>query len=225
MNDGPLASIEEAGKVARSIDRSGIESIRIVIREGTYYLDRPLHLGVADSGSRECDVVYEAFPGEFPIVSAGVRIEGWSETTHNGRRAWIAPAPGFKFHSIWVNDQRRYRPRYPREGRFRTVGALPGPFYEGTSEFHVRPEDTPHFVRQDDVEMVYFAVWTESRLPIESIDRDSGVIHTKLRSAMNACDVKESSHYYFDNVFEELTEPGQWYLDETEELFYSNEKI
>ena len=61
--------------------------------------------------------------------------------------------------------------------------------------------------------MVYFAVWTESRLPIKSIDQKNGVVYTRLRSAMNACDVACSSQYYYDNVYEEFNEAGQWYLD------------
>ena len=220
QSDGPLASIGRAQQIVRRREKIGLRAIHIILRGGTYHLEQSIALDGRDSGTMDCPVLYEAFPGEQPVISAGMRIHGLKETTWNGRRAWIAPAPGHRFHNLWVNGERRIRPRYPRTGLLRTVGSSPGSFYEGTKEFNVGSENIRDFIRMDDVEMVYFAVWTESRLPIRSIDRDRGLIHTHLRSAMNACEVECSSHYYFDNVFEELDEPGQWYLDQAEERLY-----
>ena len=220
MSDGPLASVGRAQQIVRDVDRSGVGSIRVVLRGGAYYLDHPLHLDARDSGTMGCPVFYEAWPGELPVISGGVRIHGWKETLRNGLRTWVAPAPDHRFHNLWVNDERRLRPKYPREGLMRTVGPMPGSFYEGTNEFHVGIDNVREFARQDDVELVYFAVWTESRLPIRAIDRDKGVVHTHLRSAMNACEVDCSSNYYYDNVFEELNEAGQWYLDRKEGKVY-----
>ena len=218
--DGPFASLPRAQESARGIDRSGVAAIRIVLRNGTYYLDQPLRLDGRDSGTMSCPVIFEAWPHEQPVISAGLLIRGWKETTHRGCRAWVAPAPGHGFHNLWANGERRLRPRYPRKSLLRTVGKSPGGFHDGTNEFSVGPENVREFGRQDDVEMVYFAVWTESHLPIKSIDREKGVVTTRLRSAMNACDVSASSHYYYDNVYEELDEPGQWYLDRSESLLY-----
>lgn len=149
-------------------------------------------------------------------MSGGMRIEGWAESRRDGRRIWTAPAPGYAFHNLWVNDERRLRPRFPRKGLLRTVAPSPGSFYEGTNVFRVGPGNARSFLRQDEVELVYFAVWTESRLPIESIDLQAGIVHTRLRSAMDASALSFSSTYYYDNVLEELAEPGQWYLDRAE---------
>ena len=40
-----------------------------------------------------------------------------------------------------------------------------------------------------------------------------GVVHTRLRSAMNACDASSFSHCHHDDDFEELEGPGQWCLN------------
>ena len=219
-SDGPFASISEAQHAARGIDRSGGGAVRIVLRGGTYCLDRSICLGHEDSGTMSSPVVYEAWPGEQPVISAGVRINGWREISWHGHRTWVAPAPGQVFHNLWVNDERRFRPRYPRQGLLRTTEPSPGSFYEGTNEFHVGPGNVGGFSRQDDVELVYLAVWTESHLPIEAMDRDKGIVHTRLRSAMNASGLGFSSTYYYDNVFEELDAAGQWFLDRMEDKLY-----
>ena len=228
-DDGPHATIGKAQEKARDIDKAGLKAVRIILCGGTYFLEQPLHLDARDSGTLNCPVIYEAWPGERPIVSAGVLISGWKETTRDGRRTWIAPAPSHRFHNLWANGERRIRPRYPKDSLLRTEGPMPGSFYEGTNEFHVGKEKVRGFIRQDDVEFVYFAVWTESRLPIRTIDHEKGVVHTHLRSAMNACEVDCSSHYYYDNVFEELCDEGQWYLDhgagEVYYLPYGNETL
>jgi hypothetical protein len=219
-HDGPFASIHKAQQVVRDLDKSVLRAIHIVLRSGTYYLDQPLRLDGGDSGSIDCPVIYEAWPEEQAILSAGMQVGGWKEIKRNGQRTWVTPAPGHVFHNLWVNGRRRFRPRFPKQELLRTVGSMPGSFYDGTNEFHVEPKDVRDFSRPDDVELVYFAVWTESRLPIESIDREKGIIRTRLRSAMNACDVSCSSKYYYDNVFEELDTAGQWYLDRKENTLY-----
>ena len=220
LSDGPLATIGRAQQIVRDIEKTGLGAIHVIFRDGAYYLDAPWQLTGLDSGTIDCPVIYEAWPGEKPVISAGMLVAGWQEIMRNGIRTWIAPAPKHYFHNMWVNGERRLRPRYPRNSLLRTVGPSPGSFHDGTSEFMVGPENLRRFTYQDDVEMVYFAVWTESRLPIQSIDWEKGVIHTGLRSAMNACDVSCSSHYYYDNVFEELDTPGQWYLDRSENKLY-----
>ncbi|HBP38152.1 MAG TPA: hypothetical protein DD640_05320 [Clostridiales bacterium] len=220
FGDGPLASVERAGQIVRSLDKSILAAVHVVIRGGTYYLDQPWRLSGLDSGTMDCPVFYEAWPGERPVISGGVAVSGWQETLRNGLRIWVAPAQGHVFHNLWANGERRLRPRFPKSGLLRTVGPSPGSFYEGTNEFMVGTENLRHFADQDAVEMVYFAVWTESRLPIRTIDWEKGIVHTGLRSAMNACDVACSSHYYYDNVFEELDTPGQWYLNRSENKLY-----
>ena len=213
--DGPFATLDRARQAARCTDSSGRGMVRVVLREGTYRLTEPLRLEPDDGGTADRPVCWEAYPGEQPVISAGMIVSGWAETRFGGLRAWTAPAPGHEFHNLWVNDERRLRPRFPRQGLLRTVAASPGDFYEGTREFRVSPGEIPSFSRPDDVELVYFAVWTESRLPVESIDREAGIVRTRLRSAMNASALSFSSTYYWDNVREELGEPGRWYLDRT----------
>ena len=219
-SDGPFASISRAQQEARNVDKTQAGLIHIVFRGGTYCLNQPWLITGHDSGTVSCPVSYEAWPGEHPVISAGITVTGWEETIYGGLRTWVAPAPKTVFHNLWVNGKRRLRPRYPQVSLLRTVGPSPGSLYEGTNEFQVGQENLRHFSCLDDVEMVYFAIWTESRLPIRLIDREKGVVHTRLRSAMNASDLKYSSQYYYDNVVEEFNTPGQWYLNRAENRLY-----
>ena len=49
----------------------------MAIRGGTYFLPRPIHFGPEDSGTAQVPIVYEAYGQERPVLSGGVKLDGW----------------------------------------------------------------------------------------------------------------------------------------------------
>jgi hypothetical protein len=209
-DDGPFASLDRARQALRNRSDWG-KPTRVCIRGGTYILSAPLTFAPEDSGSPLAPISYEAYPGELPVLSGGARIAGWREERVDGRRAWVAKAPPWEFREIWVNGSRRYRPRMPRVGFFKVRSAPPAPdFYHGSNEFVAELDDLRLWQNRQELEIVMLTAWCESRLPIASVDDKTGLVRTKLRSALS---IGAGARYFVENVAEALEAPGQWRVD------------
>jgi hypothetical protein len=67
----PFATLKRATRAVRNrADR--LTASKVLLRGGTYFLNEPLVLTPEDSGSFLAPIIYEAYPGERPILSAGV---------------------------------------------------------------------------------------------------------------------------------------------------------
>ena len=238
-SDGPFATIPKAIREARALRRKHRDRpVRISLRGGTYFLDKPLELDHRDSGIEpekirgNCRVgadrpfVVTNYRSETPVISGGLEIGGFKEEKLNGKTVWVtdiaAVASGdLYFRQLFVNDERRQRPRWPREG-FSSIRKLaPGPSADswrtGTNDkFYFREGDIDSWHSIGDVELVVLQVWIESRLWLKSVDlkRQLATFDRFSTSGLSADD-QSGSAYFVENVFEALGEPGEWYLDRT----------
>ncbi|MFW5692912.1 MAG: right-handed parallel beta-helix repeat-containing protein, partial [Thermoguttaceae bacterium] len=219
--DGPLATVHRARDLVRDIKSRADRAAPVVValRGGTYYLPKTLAFTPADSGTAEVPIVYRAFPGERPILSGGRPIRGWNAGP-DGR--WTATLDDVKqgrwtFSQLFVDDQRRMRPRLPKQGCLTTGEVMPAPEdkrgfdrlrYQGDA---VRDD----WANRDDVELIGFHQWGISRLRIESIDTQERIIRftgtTYGKSWWNR--FPEDDRFFVENVKEQLSDPGEWYLD------------
>ena len=92
--------------------------MHVYIREGTYNLDETLVFGAQDSGTADFNVVYEAYPGESPVISGGYEIdETWTNT---GGHMWTVTVPevaaGAWVRHLWRDGERCQRSRWPNPG-------------------------------------------------------------------------------------------------------------
>ncbi|MFW6132827.1 MAG: hypothetical protein ACOC8F_02945, partial [Planctomycetota bacterium] len=138
--DGPLRTLEAAQRAVRARRDALSEpaELEVVLRGGLYELDRPWRLTGEDSGfgrqsnrlARTWPIVWSAYEGETPVLSGGRRIDGpWRIETVNGRTAWATEPDASLladggFAQLWVNGQRRRRPRLPKEGFHRVERAI-----------------------------------------------------------------------------------------------------
>ena len=68
--DGPVATLDGARNAVLDLKKSGHakgNAIHIAIREGEYRLSRTVVFGPDDSGNAEQPIIYEAYPGEWPV--------------------------------------------------------------------------------------------------------------------------------------------------------------
>ena len=248
--DGPFATIERARNAVRALKRKGrlTAPVRIVLRGGTYFLDRPLVLGPKDSGDVECPVTYAAHPGEMPILSGGRQIEDFREEKLKGRRVWVTEIPEVKrgewyFHQLFVNGERRPRTRLPKRGIYRIKGLpdFPPGTYEKVVKRHGIGAAWKQQCRQDcfeylkghirrwrnlqDVEIIAPHQWCESHFHIAGVDTRKRAVTLDRLSKWSLHD--DSSRrgtryavYWIENVFEALDTAGQWYLDRTKGRLY-----
>lgn len=216
--DRPMRSLPAV--LDRLAAASPAEPTTVWLCGGMYPLTAPLSLTAAHNG-----ITFSAPLGEQPIISGGRRITGWRLTEVHGRTAWAARIPEvwagtWTFHELWVNGERRHRPRLPKRGTYRIAG-LPGvtkdtPWQQGQDRFAFEPGDLRADWRNlGDIEAVVLHFWVDSHLPVAAIDAQAGVARFSRTSVFRLTDDFQArgARYYLDNVFEALTDPGEWYLD------------
>ena len=225
--DGPWASLSGARDRLREI-RSQPEfqnqPVTVLVQDGFYELPETLLFSPEDSGQAGAPVRYVAATGAAPVISAGRKITGWLETTHNGKRCWIADLPeaamgGWSFNRLYVNQSARLRPQLPKKGfyHFTGVDGLPDSgfhWHHGPDRANYAPGEIKNWHNLEDVELVTYQLWFETQHRIRSIDEEKNLVHFHSPSMGSLRDERgEFARYFVRNVFEALDEPGEWYLD------------
>ena len=231
-SDGPLASFPGALAHLRALKAAGAlhGPVIVHVRAGVYRLAETLRITPDDPSA----LTFAAYRNELPIIDGSSPITNWKVVDLNGRPVWVADIPDvaggkWTFRSLFVNGCRAPRTRLPKEGLFR-IAQLPdtklpaGWETPGGTRFVAGADDVRTFHNLSDVEVVALHYWTEERSPIAGFDPASRIV-TLARPARPALVASGGSpqlaDYYLDNVFEALTEPGQWYLDRPAgKLFY-----
>ena len=243
-SDGPLRTLAGAQAAVRRLKGELTEprEIRVGIRGGVYELEAPWAFGPDDSGfgrttnirAQTWPVVWTALAGETPVISGGRRITGpWRRETVNGQTVFTTMPPADLladggFTQLWVNGERRLRPRLPKQGVWQVERGIASDF---SVWGHSHPSDAFVYgdgkIRADwsnlnDVELLLYGWWVDRRVKIRSVDEATRTVHfdrtAKLRMEWGPGDGVD---FVVENVFEALTEPGEWYLDKAAgKLFY-----
>ena len=238
--DGPFLTLHRAQQAVRAVlrrtDREDIDTsktpllIYVELHHDLYELDRPLVFTPEDSGFGAGQVKWEsARENRQVVLSGGRRIEGW-EVGEDGRWRVVLPEVrdgDWYFSQLWVNDQRRFRPRLPEVGWFTVAEEIP-PTEANAKRGHDRlgfrsGDIDPGWHALEDVEILGFHIWCASRMRIADIDTEGNTVSftgpTRTLSPWAA--FRKGNRYLAINVREALNEPGEWYLDRaTGELTY-----
>lgn len=230
--DGPLASPRGARDAARAWRAAGgTGSTRVVLAPGTYRLSETLVLSPEDSR-----VTWAAVGGEVPILSGAVRVTGFTPRRLGALDVWAADArafapPGRTLRALFVNGERRERPRLPKEGYWR-IESVPGraldgghwkTLFAGSDAFVAAPETVRAWGALAEVEAVVLHFWIEERLPLVSFDPASRLVRAGRKTLMALVDESGETYprYFVENVREALA-PGEWYHDRAaNELIYA----
>lgn len=191
-----------------------------MLRGGSYYLKSTFTLTAIDSGTPGAPVIYAAYPGEQPVISGGRPITGWQ--LEGGQ--WQTTLPdvasrGWNFTQLFVNHERRYRPRSGGGGYLFIQNTLDPP--TGTNNY---PADRFGYrdtdIRSDwhnlnDVELIVFNTWSTDRFNVGSVDETlhQVALHGHVLTNETWGRFMVGNRYLAENVREALGKPGQWYLD------------
>lgn len=215
--------------------------IIVNVAPGLYVQSRPLRVTPALSGrpsnrnplpenrAKALPVTFRGVGEGEAVISGGRRIEGFSETVVHGQRAWVADVPaartgGWNFAQLWVNGERRERPTLPREGWYRVAGPADGKWpdewqwRDARDCFLYRPGDLdPAWTNLTDISIHIFNYWADNRAWLRMVD---GTQHLAQMDRMFSTSIRGDDRfvtngvrYRVENVYEALTEPGEWYLD------------
>ncbi len=227
--DGPFASIRQAQNVINKTKQQGLlpATVTVQLRGGRYPLKSPIVFTPADSAP----VTYAAYPGEQPILDGGERITGWAIEEVNGVQAWVTELPEvaggtWHFRQLFVNGRRRQRPCLPKKGLYRIaeVPGMPLPSGWGRGGYdRFRIDEMKPYRNLTDIDVVAYHFWIDERFPVAGFDDATKMVTCTRKSKAPLTEAHGSilAPCFLENVFEALTEPGEWYLDRaTGKLYY-----
>jgi hypothetical protein len=211
----------------------------VQLADGVYALRETVTFGPEDSHT-----CYAAKPGATPVLDGGETLTGWRVGEREGRVEWTLDLPDvaaghWYFRSLFVNGRRAPRARWPKFSpdaagarRVTRIGEIPHPddhyIFAGRDSFKARPGEVQDWPSLPDAEFVVMHYWVEERLPRPRLDPRTGWLRFARKTSMCLFEAheptfgrQELARYYIDNLFEALTEPGEWYLHrETGRLHY-----
>ncbi|WP_031066100.1 right-handed parallel beta-helix repeat-containing protein [Streptomyces sp. NRRL WC-3742] len=214
-------SLTAARDLVRTLAPSMSGDIAVQLRGGTYRLAASFELGPQDSGTGGHTVVYQAYPGEQPVLSGGRQVTGFTQVDA-AKNIWKAPAPaGAQGLQMYVNGQRADRTR----------SALnPAGFRKSAAGFTTADPSYTTWRNPSDVQIAALSYWKHLRCPLSGITAADG--GSSLDAAQpcwaNSTESPAPGYPYngsgrppfdplswIENAYELLSAPGQFYLDRT----------
>lgn len=130
-------------------------------------------------------------------------------------------AGDWSFTQLFVNGQRRFRPRLPAQGWFTIAATLPpsdAAEGKGRDRFGFSGDDLrADWAELGDVEVLALHRWTMSRMRIAEVvppagDSTGTVTFTgHTRAITDWCSFPQGNRYLVENVRAALGEPGSWH--------------
>lgn len=213
--------------------KAQIAPIVVQFLSGTWYNQK---IDLTHSGcSTVAPVVYENFPGDLAVFSGGMQVSKWTNVSGSLWQATL-PATTVNFEALYYNSQRRMRARLGSATAgvlgqyYRIAGPVPG-YYD---RFYYNANDpistawanyapatgnlcgqAPGPVAlQGEIQVLDFELWDVSRERISCIDTTNHIIYLTGSTASGYDHGYIANHrYLIENVKDDLTVPGQWYLD------------
>jgi hypothetical protein len=235
-SDGPFATLLRARDEIRKLKADGElkGKVTVYVRDGIYELSEMLKLDEKDSGTDDSPVVYRAYKNEKPTIIGGKKISDFTVYKDKILKADVRKQ-GFEnvyFRQLFCNGKRMNLARYPNfdhnnpyGGGWTYADGKPVPIYaevpgENNHTLQYKEQDARNWSRPEEGEVFVFPRynWWNNIVRIKSIDRENRIV-----TLVNDCSypIRPTDRYYFQNLFEELDAPGEWYLDkETWTLYF-----
>jgi hypothetical protein len=212
-------------------DRDMTSDIDVDLFGGTYYVPGGLQLGPADSGSNGHDVVWRAVPGQTPVISGAARVTGFTEYDKS-LGIWRAPVPAADAaaggQQLFVNGQRAQLAQSP---------GSPAGVQVTSTGFSTTDPAYASFTNQSQIEVVNNSDWKHESCPVQSITKAAGggsdinilpscweannLNVPNLGFPYNGSGLPAMSGIsYVEDAYQLLTQPGQFYLDQSAHYLY-----
>ena len=232
--DGPLASLAAARDRVREARVSGRVTgpVEVIVHAGRYELTESLHLSGEDLGDAETPITYRAAGDGEVRLSGSARLEGFAPTGDGVLGLSLRDSPSgdlafdqLCFNGAWLRAARypNYDPADPVGGGWLYVAGDPVDIYEaghGVPDRFVTDDPRPAtWAKAHDARVVILPRfnWTNDILTVDDIVKATGEVRL---GGPATYDIYPGDRFYFENVGEELTEPGEWFVDRQAQMVY-----
>ncbi|MGS0894552.1 right-handed parallel beta-helix repeat-containing protein [Burkholderia stagnalis] len=216
-------ALPQAQAVARTQMASASGDVTVELLDGTYRLVAPWSLTAADSGRNGHNIIWTAAEGAHPVISGAMQITGW-KLVDASKNIWGASVgPNVRTRQLFVNGVRAVRARSAACAKstcgYTTTGLSGSPSLVSSVKY---PQD---------VEVVIHVHWRDFHCPVTSFSGSAVTIaqpcwnNTAIDSANGWSAASPKGSYYtgadwFENAYEFLGAPGQFYIDNRASMVY-----
>ena len=240
--DAPFKTIAQAQKAVRAINGTMTGDIEVILREGTYALPGTIGFDERDGGKDGHYVRYKAYEGETPLITGGMGITGW--TIHDeANNIWKAEGVDGRFRQLYVNGKKAVRACFPNvvEADEKGAGSFDHDFVRLTKvdstgrAFDISADYVKNIKDIEDVEIHLMIAWSENILRLDEAQVNGGTAklipkdpertrlfhraYPMLGTAFMSNPPKQQV-FYLENSYDLLDAPGEWYLDEKNQVLY-----
>ncbi len=234
--DAPFQTITRARDAVRAVNTNMTGDINVYLRKGTYRITSTVAFGPQDSGTNGHRVVYQAYPGEMPVLNGATQVTGWASSGANIYKASLSRST--KLRNLYVNDARatltsKTVAAKGASGTYSvTAGQAAWAWASGSNADGVTyaPTDVPNVANnKDDLEIINGTTWNENIVCVRDVTTSSDGSRVLLLQqpygaiaqlpGWSSGFTATGTHTIY-NAFELLNSAGQFYFDKTAGTLY-----
>ncbi len=225
----PFQTIGKAQTAVRLVNASMSSDIYVYLMGADHFQTSTLNFTQVDRGYNGYKVIYKAYGNHKPIINGGKQVTGWSLVA--GQKYYVADVPtganGFAsyFRQIWVNGKRCV------QAKSDFINVYPKPFdntatTQVSDGIIVKKNAIKNYTNLSDIRIFQDGKFKHVEQQVNSIANisDSEQVLMMKNSNFDAW----TTTYVYDNTkqiqvlnaFEELDEPGEFYLNRTTRKLY-----
>lgn len=229
----PFKTIGKAKDFVREWSKTNTnQNMTVWLSGGQYRLSETVVFGLEDGTAPGHTITYSAIPGETPVISSDIPVEGWKKmkimqkgiSKEAKGHIWVAKIPDglTSFNTLYNSQQMLPRARTVGMSHLREVESLDDGLY---NSIPLDKERIGEMFNPQNAEIVVIPgfSWVINILPVQSVDYSTGMVTLGAQSTYPLHETqwfpKEAS-IWVENTFEGLTGPGNWVLDQDARLLY-----
>jgi hypothetical protein len=232
----PFLTVGKARDVVRTVNSNMTADIVVYLRGGNYPVASTITFAPQDSGTNGHRILYQAYPGETPVLNGATKVTGWTVSSGNIYKAALARTT--KLRNLYVNDARASltKKTVTSQGGTGTYAVTSGQatwaWASGSNSdgAKYKTTDVPAIAsNKDDLEIVNGTTWNENIVCVRDVvttsDNFRGLLFQQPYGAIaqlpnwNAGFSVTGTHTIY-NAFEFLNGAGQFYFDKTAGTLY-----
>jgi hypothetical protein len=232
----PFKTITKARDTVRTINQSMTGDIYVYLRGGDYRIVSTITFDVQDSGSSGHRIIYQAYPGETPILNGAEKISGFTPSSGGVYKSQLTRTK--KLRNLYVNDKRASMTSktVTSKGGSGTYSVTSGQatwaWASGSASDGVKyaAGDVPTIAsNKDDLEIVNGTTWNENIVCTRDVVTTTDGYRELLlqqpygaiaqRPGWNSGFAVTGTHTIY-NAYEFLNAPGQFFFDKTTKTLY-----
>lgn len=210
-------SLSDAQTAVRAAAPAMQSDIVVELADGVYALKAPLVFSSLDSGANGHKISWRAAPSAHPVLSGAQRITSWALSDAN-KNIWKAAAPAaFATRQLFVDGKLATRARYEVKRSDLT--------FNDTGIGFANAALLNTIAHQERVDFHAIGSFTDRYAPVKSIASNvATMVQPAWANNIWGWDtIPQSfrpSNTYFENAYEFIDQPGEWYLDTAAATLY-----